>query len=140
MGTVRCQVNPTEGSELVDQALLNLFPDSSVIKRELETGMELSILLNEYQQMENLRQMIHDIRIIDAVRLRLQRNWNGMNTVIHLDKQVAYHHKTRLIDDSEEKPPLGTIEIQLDFDDENKFEYFLRWFTPPTQNGKVIPN
>jgi predicted RNA binding protein with dsRBD fold (UPF0201 family) len=103
-------------------------------------GVELNIALNEYQHIENLRLMIHDMRIIDAVRLRLQRNWNGMNTIIHLDKQVAYHHKIRLIDDSEEEPPLGTIEIQLNFDDENGFEKFLRWFTPPTQNGKVMMN
>ena len=140
MGTVRCQVNPTEDSELVNQALLNLFPDSSCIRRELQMGVELNIALNEYQHIENLRLMIHDMRIIDAVRLRLQRNWNGMNTIIHLDKQVAYHHKIRLIDDSEEEPPLGTIEIQLNFDDENGFEKFLRWFTPPTQNGKVMMN
>lgn len=138
ISTVRCLVNPTEDAEIIKKALLNLFPESKADRREMKASMELNILLNDRNDLEILRQMIHDARIIDAVRLRLERNWNGINTLIRFDKQVACIPRIRVLDDSEENPPLGAIEIQLDFDDESEFEQFIHWFTPPTKDGKIV--
>ena len=138
ISTVRCLVNPTEDVEIVSNALLNLFPDSKIDRREMKVSIELNILLKDRDDLENLRQMIHDARIIDATRLRLERNWNGINTLIRLDKQVACISRIRVLDDSEENPPLGAIEIQLDFDGESEFERFVRWFTPPTKDGNIV--
>ena len=138
ISTVRCLVNPTEDVEIVSNALLNLFPDSKIDRREMKVSIELNILLKDRDDLENLRQMIHDARIIDATRLRLERNWNGINTLIRFDKQVACISRVRVLDDSEENQPLGAIEMQLDFDDENEFERFVHWFTPPTKDGKIV--
>ena len=138
ISTVRCLVNPTEDIAIVSNAILNLFPESKINRKEMEIGIEMSILLKNRSDLENLRQMIHDARIIDATRSRLQSNWNGINTLIRFDKQVANISRIRLLDDSEENPPLGAIEVQLDFNDQNEFERFIQWFTPPTVDGKIV--
>ena len=75
---------------------------------------------------------------IDAARKRLQSNWNGTSTNIHFDKQAAFTRKLRIIDDNQELPPLGSIEMIVTFDSEQEFEEFVNWFTPPTKDGKII--
>ena len=138
ISTVRCLVNPTEDIVIVSNAILNLFPESKINRKEMKIGIEMSILLKNRSDLENLRQMIHDTRIIDTTRSRLQNNWNGINTHIRFDKQVANISRIRLLDDSEENPPLGAIEVQLDFNGQNEFERFIEWFTPPTVDGKIV--
>jgi len=138
IGYIRCIVNPTEDPERVERALLNLFPESSIEERLLDVGTELTLKIKDRTSLEQLKQMIHNTRIIDAVRSRLEKNWNGANTIIRFDKQVAYVSRLRLMDDSEENPPLGFIEMQIDSKNDDDFEQFKRWFTPPTRNGKVV--
>ena len=137
-GTICCTVYPTEDYERLAIALSNLFPELQYERREVGTREELILHLNDRAFFEHLRQMIHDTRIIDAVRSRLEKNWNGMNTIIRFDKQVAYHGKIRLIDDSEENPPLGSIELQIDCDSDDGFNAFVNWITPPTRDGRIV--
>ncbi len=137
-GTIRCPINPTEDYERLVIVLSNLFPDLQCEKKEIGSREELVLHLDNRTSLEYLRQMIHEARILDAVRSRLVKNWNGMNTIIRLDKQVAYYGKVRLIDDSQENPPLGSVELQIDFDSENVFDEFVNWMTPPTKDGRVI--
>ena len=136
-GVIRCPVYPTEDYERLVTALSNLFPDMRCDRKEIGTREELILYFEDRASLGYLKQMIHDARILDAVRSRLEKNWNGMNTIIRLDKQVAFYGKVRLIDDSEEDPPLGYIELQIDIDNEN-FDDFINWMTPPTKDGRVI--
>jgi predicted RNA binding protein with dsRBD fold (UPF0201 family) len=86
-----------------------------------------------------LRQLIHEKRILDAVRVRLLKNLDELTTFMFFDKQAAYTGKIRLIDNVNEDPPLGSIEIRFEFSSETQFEEFLDWFSPRTKDGRVIP-
>ena len=99
---------------------------------------EISTTYTNRDAISSIRQTIHEIRIIDAARKRLKSNWNGTSTNIHFDKQAAFAKKLRIIDDNQELPPLGSIEMVLSFESEHQFEEFVNWFTPPTKDGRII--
>jgi predicted RNA binding protein with dsRBD fold (UPF0201 family) len=68
----------------------------------------------------------------------VQSNWDGTKTSVFFDKQAAYHGKLRLIDETEEEPPLGCIELEIMLEDEADFNEFIAWFVPPTKDGRVV--
>lgn len=135
---VRCPVNPTEDGFKVKRALENIIGLQTFTSENHGEATELSFTDSKQESLNLVRQTVHELRIIDAARKRLLSNWNGTSTQIHFDKQAAFVGKLRIIDDSNELPPLGTIEIGLIFEDESQFEEFLHWFTPPTKKGRVI--
>ncbi len=134
--TVRSPVYPTEAREHVETALSNLFALDPPFNEE-EDHLVI-ILPKKRNSLDVVRQRIHAFRIIDAVRSKLLSNWDGRETTICFDKQAAYHGKLRLIDDRQEDPPLGSIEVLIEFEQETEFNEFLAWFTPPTKNGNII--
>ncbi len=133
-----CPVNPTEDIKKVRKALENLLGRSDFTAITNDDILEISTSYTNRDTINLVRQTIHETRIIDAARKRLQSNWNGTSTKIYFDKQAAFVKKLRIIDDNLELPPLGTIEIVLSFDSELEFEEFVNWFTPPTKDGKII--
>ena len=138
--TVRCPIFPTEDLDRVRRAISILFTENDDRHKEQDEMQELILVSSKRDTLEELRQLIHDLRIIDAVRSRINSNWNGVETLIRFDKQAAYTGKLRLVDDSEENPPLGCIEVYVEFDTEEKFEKFVTWFAPPTKNGRIVTN
>jgi predicted RNA binding protein with dsRBD fold (UPF0201 family) len=132
-----CPVNPTEDSKKVGIAFENLFGRSDFVINE-SVDSQISATYTSQDTINLVRQTIHETRIIDAARKRLKSNWNGTSTSLHFDKQAAFAKKLRIIDDNQELPPLGSIEMVLSFDSEQEYENFLSWFTPPTKDGKII--
>ena len=132
-----CQVNPTEDINKVRIALENLLGRSDFESPDNDVR-EISSTYTHRDSVNLVREAIHETRIIDAARKRLQSNWNGTSTSIHFDKQAALMRKLRIIDDNQELPPLGSIEMVLSFESEQEFEEFVNWFTPPTKDGKII--
>ncbi|MFW9962004.1 MAG: RNA-binding domain-containing protein [Candidatus Sifarchaeia archaeon] len=135
-----CPVNPTEDIKKVIKALENLLGWSNFAFSNTDFIQEISLSQTNRDTLNLVRQTIHETRIIDAARKRLKSNWNGTSTKIYFDKQAAFAKKTRIIDDDQELPPLGSIEIVLSFDSETEFEEFLKWFTPPTKDGRIANN
>ena len=133
-----CPVNPTEDINKIGKAFENLLGRSDFETVDTDDVLEISALYTNLDTINHVRQTIHETRIIDAARKRLQSNWNGTSTKIYFDKQAAFARKLRIIDDNLELPPLGCIEIVLSFDSEQEFEEFVYWFTPPTKDGKII--
>ncbi|TFG35086.1 hypothetical protein EU527_00375 [Candidatus Thorarchaeota archaeon] len=135
---VSCSVYLTEDVHRVQKAIENFFGVTSVeiIKKDDHSD----IITTEITQanLTNIRQIVHDKRIIDAVRVRFLRNRDKLCSAIFLDKQAAFVGKLRLLDNDNEDPPLGYIELRIDFTTEPEFEKFLEWFSPPTKNGKII--
>ena len=134
---VICPVNPTEDTKKVFTALENLLGRSDFTT----TGngdSQISVTYVNRDVINPVRQTIHETRIIDAARKRLKSNWNGTSTNIHFDKQAAFAKKLRIIDDDQELPPLGSIEMVLSFKSEQEFEEFVNWFTPPTKDGRIV--
>ncbi|MFW9845107.1 MAG: RNA-binding domain-containing protein [Candidatus Thorarchaeota archaeon] len=134
---VRCPVFPTEDENRVRSALTNLFATETP---EFDTHDEqmLLIMSNKRSSLDIVRQSIHSLRIIDAARRKLTQNWNGFGTSIFFDKQAAYYGTLRLVDELEESPPLGCIELEIMTDDDAEFEDLLAWFTPPTKDGRIV--
>ncbi|MHA2423332.1 MAG: RNA-binding domain-containing protein [Candidatus Thorarchaeota archaeon] len=134
---VRAPVFPTEEISRITEALNQPFPDAV-----FETIQEGDISWLEYETdnesfLNTLREMIHENRIIDATRRLLESNWTGTISSIQIDKQAAYRNKLRLIDQDDE-PPLGVITIIVTMNDDTQFEDFLKWFTPPTKDGRIV--
>ncbi|MFW9851032.1 MAG: hypothetical protein ACFFF4_18040, partial [Candidatus Thorarchaeota archaeon] len=113
---------------------------SDFITTKNDNLTEISSSYTNRDTINLVRQIIHETRIIDAARKRIQSNWNGTSTKIHFDKQAAFVKKLRIIDDNQELPPLGSIEIVIFFKSEQEYEEFVNWFTPPTKDGKIINN
>jgi predicted RNA binding protein with dsRBD fold (UPF0201 family) len=137
-GSAKCLVYPTEDQERIRKAIENVITSNNFSYETYDYITEIRLSFEGRSNLEWLRNKIYELRIIDAVRARLRFNWNGSETRISLDKQAAYHGKIKLLDDREELPPLGCIELQLKFDNEDEFEGFLRHFTPPTKEGHVV--
>ena len=137
--TVCCPVYPTEDKQLVETALANLFLIQESEEQEAETYTELKTLWNDPSSLSSIRQRIHELRIIDVVRKRLVSNWDDLNAMTHLcfEKQAASVDKLRVVDDAQENPPLGFIEIAIKFQNTSEFENFLDWFTPRVSSGQV---
>lgn len=137
-GLVKCPIYPTEDRERIREAVSNVIVSKEVSFEIYGNLIELRISFEGKNNLEWLRNRIHELRIIDAARARLQFNKNGLQTKMSFDKQAAYNGKIKLLDDREETPSLGCIELQLKFANENEFEDFLRYFTPPTRKGHVV--
>ncbi len=137
-GFAICPVYPTENQDRVRKAIEYVINCSDFSYETHESVTELRIRFEGRDNLELLRNRIHELRIIDAVRARLRYNWNGLNTGIKFDKQAAYHERIKLLDDREELPPLGCIDLTLEFDNEGEFEAFLRYFTPATKDGRIV--
>lgn len=135
---ITCPVNPTEDIGKVKKALENLLGMSDFASIDNGDVLEISQSYTNRDTMHLVRQTIHETRIIDAARKRLESNWNGTTTKIYFDKQAAFAKKMRIIDDNQELPPLGVIEIIIAFESDSEFEEFVNWFTPPTKDGRII--
>lgn len=135
---ITCPVNPTEDIKKIGIALENLLGRSDFTTTDNDNLIEISASYTNRDTINLVRKTIHETRIIDAARKRLRSNWNGTSTKIHFDKQAAFTKKLRIIDDNQELPPLGSIEIVLSFISDQEYEEFVDWFTPPTKNGKII--
>ncbi|MHA1863616.1 MAG: RNA-binding domain-containing protein [Candidatus Thorarchaeota archaeon] len=136
--TIRCLVHPTEDIQRVEVAIENLLGPITLSRTELDEYTELHSTEINKTHFAILRQSVYDKRIINAVRVRLLKNLDEFTTFAFFDKQAAYAGKLRLIDNNHEDPPLGSIEIRLDFKSESLFEEFLDWFSPRTKDGRII--
>ncbi|MHA1929087.1 MAG: RNA-binding domain-containing protein, partial [Candidatus Thorarchaeota archaeon] len=134
---ITCPVFPTEDEKRIEGALSNLFHHAGVKYCHLEQCSNISFNLTERNELSVLRQYIHELRIIDVVRRRLEANLNGTVTSFNLDKQAASLGKLRLLDDTDDAPSLGSIEIIIDFKNETELDSFMSWFVPLTKDGRI---
>ena len=136
---IRCLVFPTEDSELIMRSLLRFFPHSEFTISSGDRERWIEATSPNSEAIEKLRSIIHELRIIDAVRRVVSKSWTGSMFTLRLDKQAAVRNKIRIIDESD-TPPLGSIEITGFCESDEAYDSFLNWFTPPTKDGKIIKN
>ena len=136
--TVRCIIHPTEDVQRVERAIENILGSITFSLTKFDEFTEIYSSNANKTNFAVLRQLIHDKKILDAVRVRLLKNLDEFTTFIQFDKQAAYSGKIRLIDNINENPPLGAIEIRFEFESEPQFEEFIDWFSPRTKDGRVI--
>lgn len=136
--TIRCLVHPTEDIQRVEAAIENILGPITLSRTEIGEFTEIHSTETDKTGFAILKQSIHDKRILAAVRVRLLKNLDEFTTFVFFDKQAAYARKLRLIDNTHQEPPLGSIEIRFDFKSESQFEEFLDWFSPRTKDGRII--
>jgi predicted RNA binding protein with dsRBD fold (UPF0201 family) len=121
----RASLYPTEDPEKVREALLNLFPGGMV-----ELVDEEMVLRSE--QMDQFKQTIRSLRILDATRNSLRKGISGNSTSFSLNKQAAYAGK---VSQAEGAPPLGNINVLIEAED---IEKAIDSIAPQTVNGEEI--
>jgi predicted RNA binding protein with dsRBD fold (UPF0201 family) len=136
--TIRCIVHPTEEIQRIEEAIENIIGPITLSVSEFDEFTELYSSNINKADFAMLKQLVHDKRILDAVRVRLLKNLDEYTTFMYLDKQAAYTGKIRLLDNTHESPPLGYIEIRFEFESDSQFEEFLDWFSPRTKDGRII--
>lgn len=131
---------PTEDSRIVVNALESFLKTASLDERLVgENRLEIIASSEKRDFLNIIREMIHQRKIIDAVRTRILANWNGLDaSFVLFDKQAATMRKLKLVDNREEAPPLGAISLECRFASDTEFDDFLSWFVPPTENGHVL--
>lgn len=134
--TISCPVFPTEDADKVTSAISSLFAVTEIIYKQKE--QLITAASKEKQALEEIRNVVHSMRVIDAVRAAILRNLIGLETRILIDKQAAYYGKFRLLDDREDEPSLGAMEVRICFEDQNESDAFMKWFVPLTRNGKIV--
>ena len=134
--TISSPVFPTEDETKVISAAISLFETAEAIYDQ--DVREVSVTATERRALELIRNIVHSMRVIDTVRAAILRNLIGLETRFTIDKQAAYHGKFKLIDDREEEPSLGVVEIRIRFEHEKEFEDFMKWFVPPTKDGRIV--
>jgi predicted RNA binding protein with dsRBD fold (UPF0201 family) len=136
--TIKCIIYPTEEIQRIEKAIENLLGPITFSTTKFDEFTEIYSSNASKSSFAILRQLVHDKRILDVVRVRLLKNLDELTTFMLFDKQAAFTGKLRLIDNIHEDPPLGSIEIRFEFESESQFEEFLDWFSPRTKDGRVI--
>ena len=125
MVTVRTPRLPTEDSEKVKKAVLNLFPESMIEEKD---GM----IMARTGSLWRFKELVRSHRIIDATRRIMLRGKQGNSTSFLINKQVAFIGKISYV---EEKLPLGSIEVSIEDDDLDKL---IDAVAPVTVNGEEV--
>lgn len=118
---VTSPVNPTENSEKVLKAVLNIFPKASVEKG----SNTVSATVDSLEGLAKLRMVIRSRRIRNTARMLLSKNVSGNTTTFYLNKQAAYVGKLSFFE-AGEIMALGPIEVRIESDN---VEETIRWLT-----------
>ncbi len=135
--SLRCPVFPTEDPDLIEQTLSAYFPYSTFFLSDGNREKWFEARFSEVKPLEKLRSTIHELRIIDTTRRVIGSTWTGTMFILRLDKQAAVRRKISLVDELD-MPALGFIELTAYCESDEAYESFLKWFTPPTKDGKII--
>ncbi len=127
---VHVNIYPTEDPEIIKNALSKIFPEITFNVSETEIVGES----NDYHSLDKLRNKIHEQRIIDSARLSIISNSNDEIIKLIITKQHSILGTIHFCD-SDTEPPLGCIVIEIFTE---KRDRFIDWFTPKTQDGRII--
>ncbi len=136
---ISARVYPSESEDRVLKAMKNLVPfEESIDEVELYQDSccrVISVVLDGIDPLLKLRDSFRNNKVLDTARMLLVRGMIGRSTRIKLHKQAAFLGKVRLCS-SDEESPLGTIDLDIEFDCDPKL--FLDWIAPQTKDGKIL--
>ncbi|TRO44256.1 hypothetical protein E2P30_02125 [Candidatus Bathyarchaeota archaeon] len=123
---IEAQINPTEESEKVKQALENIFGPVSFKIKPKTWGQLLIGEISGIVGLTNLANTIKREQIISAARKILRNLATETKITFYLNKQVAYAGHISFSEQSGESP-LGPIKIEIECDNSQKL---IDWLTP----------
>ena len=101
-------VNPSEDPEKVKKAMLNIFPDLSVITEEFSATTSS----DELRSLEKIYESIQARQSQKIYRRNLEKNLKNDSTWFYLNKQAAFAGKIAICEEPDESP-LGPIKVIL---------------------------
>lgn len=119
--TGHCDIQPSEDSEKIYQALSNILLDSEI---KIENN-NARIFSNSLDSLGKIFDTIHSRKSQRAYLRHMKRNLNDTSTWFYLNKQAAFADNIALCDESDESP-LGPIKIVLE---SNQIEQVMEWLT-----------
>ncbi|KGK99268.1 hypothetical protein LI82_04435 [Methanococcoides methylutens] len=130
---IRTAVNPTEDKELVEKAVMNMFP---LIEIETVTTDEGDFIegTGDIESLRNIHDLFRRELIIDTARTRLEAGSyrNPTRSRFLINKQVATIGKLNLATQDE---TLGSIHVDITTDTAEEMEILIEWLAPPTEEG-----
>ena len=126
-------VNPTEDEEKVAGAARNMFPEIELEMHEKNYGNFLEGE-GDINSLKNLHDLFRKERIIDTARTQIQKNRWGEpeKTFFMLNKQVATIERLNF---PAKEETLGSMQIEINADNEEAMDILMEWLTPPTEDG-----
>jgi predicted RNA binding protein with dsRBD fold (UPF0201 family) len=126
---IRAPIEPTEVTERVERAVLELFPGAKVERGEGE-------LRAETHAVETFAQKLREQRILDTARGALLSGREGGEIAFRLKKQAAYEGVVNFAVGNEAE--LGDIEVEVVVR-EPTAEAFVHALAPPTdEEGRPV--
>ncbi|NPE29816.1 hypothetical protein HNV12_18020 [Methanococcoides sp. SA1] len=126
-------VNPTEDQEKVARATRNMFPEIELEMHERKYGNFL-VGEGDINSLKNIHDLFRKERIIDTARTQIQKNRWGEpeKTFFMLNKQVATIERLNF---PAKEETLGSIQVEINADNEEAMDILMEWLTPPTEDG-----
>jgi len=100
---ITCRVNPSEDTNKLVKAILNIFPEAEIIIKDSEVSGKTNLL-------ETLKEKMRNQKIRSAARAHLQRCVTGGEVIFYLNKQVALAGGVNFAD---RDIILGGIEVRI---------------------------
>jgi predicted RNA binding protein with dsRBD fold (UPF0201 family) len=103
-----CSINPSEDSNKVKSAILNIFPKCEI---KIEK-FSLKGNSNDLHSLEKIYNAINSTQSEKIYQRRLEKNLDNNSTWFYLNKQAAFVEKIAICEESDESP-LGPIKVIL---------------------------
>ena len=101
-------INPSEDSEKVKQAILNILPCNNLKSEEFSITGDT----DNFQSMEKIYESIHSAQSQRVFQRQLEKHMDRNTTWFYLNKQAAFVERVVLCEEDDESP-LGPLKVVL---------------------------
>ncbi len=101
-------INPSEDSEKVKQAILNILPCNNLKSEEFSITGDT----DHFQSMEKIYESIHSAQSQRVLKRQLEKHMDRNTTWFYLNKQAAFVERVVLCEETDESP-LGPLKVVL---------------------------
>ena len=101
-------INPSEDSEKVKEAILNVLPCNNIKSEEFSITGDT----DNFQSMEKIYESIHSAQSQRVLQRQLEKHMDRNSTWFYLNKQAAFVERVVLCEEADESP-LGPLKVVL---------------------------
>ena len=101
-------INPSEDSEKVKEAILNVLPCNNIKNEEFSITGDT----DNFQSMEKIYESIHSAQSQRVLQRQLEKHMDRNSTWFYLNKQAAFVERVVLCEEADESP-LGPLKVVL---------------------------
>ncbi len=101
-------INPSEDSEKIREAILNILPCNNIKNEEFSITGDT----DNFQSMEKIYESIHSAQSQRVLQRQLEKHRDRNSTWFYLNKQAAFVERVILCEEADESP-LGPLKVVL---------------------------